>query len=508
MAAVTPQVFDSSGLKDIAAAMPDVVGSTANAYKLKDMADTSQMNTLKLAEAKRDITVREQTNEALRNLPLNATQEQRMQALEKIRQGPGGYAASMDVMRSFGEQDKAAADRASVEATTKKHLADASQQTFESYVAKNDAFDGSFLPVWQKFNDLVATGMPIAQAKAAVQPDYQRAYVGAISATDAAGNLIYNDPGSKQKFQSLGTTFDPDKLGPAILQSEKVRKQLAEAQKDRQELQYKGAETKLAQARTQNIGTAGSKAFTEDEGDLMAALADRGVNLPAGFKGKEQQKALYAGLIRKHPGITVDDIADGIKAGSISMVAEKSEARSVGTRQASVDIPLAALTDKGGIFDQLDTAAQKINLGDARTVSQLRLAWAGKAVANPDILVYKNLIQDARSEMSQALQKGGAPTEGSAARAKEMFPDTMSLGEYQAAKGAAIAVAGAVKRGSTRVLQDISSSKPLGEIISSAKRETGTGGGAAASGGPKEGDTATGPGGAKIRFSSGSWVKM
>ena len=250
MAAVTPQVLDSSALQNIASAMPDFVGSTANAYKLKDMADTSQMNTLKLAEAKRDITVREQTNEALRNLPLNATQEQRMQALEKIRQGPGGYAASMDVMRSFGEQDKAAADKAELEARTKEHLSKASQQTFESYVAKNDAFDGSFLPVWQKFNDLVATGMPTAQAKAAVQPDYQRAYVGAISATDAAGNLIYNDPGSKQKFQSLGTTFDPDKLGPEIMQSEKVRKQLADAKKERDESKYKAAETQRAQAGT------------------------------------------------------------------------------------------------------------------------------------------------------------------------------------------------------------------------------------------------------------------
>ena len=31
---------------------------------------------------------------------------------------------------------------------------------------------------------------------------------------------------------------------------------------------------------------------------------------------------------------------------------------------------------------------------------------------------------------------------------------------------------------------------------------------AAASGGPKEGDTASGPGGAKVRFSNGAWVKM
>ena len=343
MAAVTPQVLDSSALQGIAAAVPDIVGSTANAYKLKDMADTSQMNTLKLAEAQKEIQTRQQTNEALKNLPLNATQEQRMAALEKIRQGPGGYEAAMQVMRNFGAVDKEAAEAAEVKARTMDHLTKASAQEFENYQNKVAAFDGNFLPVWQKFNNLVGKGMPVAQASAAVQPDYQKAYVGAVSATDAAGNLIYNDPGSKKKFDQIGTLFDPDKLGPEIMQSENIRKQLEEAKKARDESKFKGAETNLANVRANTIATAGSKAFTEDEGDLMAALADAGVNLPAGFKGKDQQKALYAGLIRKHPNMTVDEIAEGIKAGTIRMVAEKSEARAVGTREASVDIPLAAL---------------------------------------------------------------------------------------------------------------------------------------------------------------------
>lgn len=382
MAAVTPQVLDSSALQNIASAMPDFVGSTANAYKLKDMADTSQMNTLKLAEAKRDITVREQTNEALRNLPLNATQEQRMQALEKIRQGPGGYAASMDVMRSFGEQDKAAADKAELEARTKEHLSKASQQTFESYVAKNDAFDGSFLPVWQKFNDLVATGMPIAQAKAAVQPDYQRAYVGAISATDAAGNLIYNDLGSKQKFQSLGTTFDPDKLGPEIMQSEKVRKQLADAQKDRVDIAHKKAETGLAEARTANVKAGGesnilgvpkgTEEYQQREA-LIGALASRNIPFP---RGKAVLAPYITGLIAANPGLSPEQIADKVATGGAERAGLNAtiKAFDIGQQGNSVRSFNVGLSH----LDTLDELATALKNNDLKVINRIGNAWAAE----------------------------------------------------------------------------------------------------------------------------------
>jgi hypothetical protein len=377
MAAVNPQVFDSSGLKDIASAMPDVVGSTANAYKLKDMVDTSQMNTLKLAEAKKEITTREQTNEALRNLPLNATQEQRMQALEKIRQGPGGYAAAMDVMRNFGAVDKEAADRANVEAQTKKHLAEASAKTFEAYQDKVAAFDGNFLPVWQKFNDLVGKGMPVAQASAAVQPDYQRAYVGAISATDAAGNLIYNDPGSKQKFQQLGPTFDPDKLGPEIMQSEKVRKQLEEAQKARDESQFKGAETKLAEARARTIATTGEAGGGLDPSTIknMAErvviggekLSDVAGRLGSGTQGRRDLRDLQNEIARMTAERGIGP--GGIVAQRQETAAQGRASQVAGAQAGKVAVGLAEVRQFGPLAIQASDAVPR---GDFTPLSKLK----------------------------------------------------------------------------------------------------------------------------------------
>jgi hypothetical protein len=382
MAAVTPQVFDSSGLKDIASAMPDVVGSTANAYKLKDMVDTSQMNTLKLAEAQKEIQTRQQTNEALKNLPLNATQEQRMAALEKIRQGPGGYEAAMQVMRNFGAVDKEAADAAEVKARTMEHLSKASAQEFEAYQAKVAAFDGNFLPVWQKFNDLVGKGMSVAQAKAAVQTDYQKAYVGAASATDAAGNLIYNDPGSKKKFDQIGTIFDPDKLGPEIMASENIRKQLEEAKKNREESKFKGAETKLAEARTENVkaggesnvlgATKGTQEYAVRE-QIIGELAGRGIAFP---RGKGVLGPYITGLIQANPGLTPAQIADKVATGGAERAgtAATIKAFDIGQQGNSVRSFNVGLSH----LDTLDELATALQNKDLKVINRIGNAWAAE----------------------------------------------------------------------------------------------------------------------------------
>jgi len=430
MAAVTPQVFDSSGLKDIASAMPDVVGSTANAYKLKDMVDTSQMNTLKLAEAKKEITTREQTNEALRSLPLNATQEQRMQALEKIRQGPGGYEAAMQALRNFGVVDKEAADRANVEAQTKKHLAEASAKTFEAYQDKVAAFDGNFLPVWQKFNDLVGKGMPVAQASAAVQPDYQRAYVGAISATDAAGNLIYNDPGSKQKFQQLGPTFDPDKLGPEIMQSEKIRKQLEEAKKARDESQFKGAETNLAILRGKSLSSGGSE-FGKADIRMMAEqylAGDKSVfqNLGRGQQGTQaiRQLRMEVRQLAEERGMSGADIAvkmgefEGFKAGE----------RTLATSMVNIE---QASTEAGKMIDVARTASAQVPRGSFMPWTSL--VQKGQIMTNdPKLNAFAASTLAVVNTWARAINPKGVPTVAD----KEHAYDILNKAKNQEAYGA------------------------------------------------------------------------
>lgn len=59
--------------------------------------------------------------------------------------------------------------------------------------------------------------------------------------------------------------------------------------------------------------------FTGENGDLMAALAERGISLPAGFRSAEQQSGLLDALRRRNPTMSADQIADQVKNGQIDL---------------------------------------------------------------------------------------------------------------------------------------------------------------------------------------------
>ena len=81
-----------------------------------------------------------------------------------------------------------------------------------------------------------------------------------------------------------------------------------------------------------------ASAFSEDEGALMAALAERGVSLPTGFRSKEQQKAMYQGILARNPDKTPDEIADLIKKGSIELGAQKKETQTAAAVAGRVEV--------------------------------------------------------------------------------------------------------------------------------------------------------------------------
>lgn len=81
-----------------------------------------------------------------------------------------------------------------------------------------------------------------------------------------------------------------------------------------------------------HVGDAAKTAgkFGGENGELMAALAERGVSLPAGFRSKEQQIAMLDGLRKRNPGMTADQIADKVESGQIDLNAARAESRTAG----------------------------------------------------------------------------------------------------------------------------------------------------------------------------------
>jgi hypothetical protein len=94
--------------------------------------------------------------------------------------------------------------------------------------------------------------------------------------------------------------------------------------------QEKNADRRAAQLdkRLAQQGQGGD--FGGKNGELMAALAERGVSLPAGFRSKQQQKAMMDGLWKRNPDLTADEIAEKVEKGQIDLTAQKAEGRKAG----------------------------------------------------------------------------------------------------------------------------------------------------------------------------------
>lgn len=84
----------------------------------------------------------------------------------------------------------------------------------------------------------------------------------------------------------------------------------------------------IAKKKDERSAEAGN--FSGKNGDLMAALAERGVSLPAGFRSKQQQVELLNGLYRRNPDLTADQIADKVESGQIELNAQRAESRTAG----------------------------------------------------------------------------------------------------------------------------------------------------------------------------------
>lgn len=65
--------------------------------------------------------------------------------------------------------------------------------------------------------------------------------------------------------------------------------------------------------------------FGSSEGDLLAALAEQGVSLPAGMRSKEQQLATVRSLISRNPAMSADEIARKVGTGQIGFNVDKKE---------------------------------------------------------------------------------------------------------------------------------------------------------------------------------------
>ncbi len=211
--------------------------------------------------------------------------------------------------------------------------------------------------------------------------------------------------------------------------------------------------------------------MSERAAAILAEATAAGIPLPAGSRSGKVLNAVFNSIAERYPNDDPKAIVARIRSGEIDMKTAGAEATLLGRKEAGVAGALTSLTQPGGFYEQLDAAAKKINFGDSKTKNDLRLAMQGKVVANPDIVAYRNKMEDTKSELVQVLSRTGVPTESVRRQADDMFSLNMSYGELQSAMKASKEIAQAVLSGNEKVIEAVRSGKPLSEVVNLTQKQ-------------------------------------
>jgi hypothetical protein len=233
-----------------------------------------------------------------------------------------------------------------------------------------------------------------------------------------------------------------------------------------QERKRKEELAKIIETHRHNVAGEKSKGgnLSERAASILAEVTAEGIPLPTGSRSAQVLGAVFNAIADNHPDDSPEDIAHRIKNGEIDMKQLVTESTVVARREGNVSTALAAMTEKNGIFDQLDSVAKKLNFGDSKTISQIKLAFQGKAVANEDIQEYRNLIEDAKAEMAQVLTRSGQTTDMVRRSTEEMFPTDASYPELKRVMQRGVKVAKAIQSGNKAVMDSLKSGKSILEV--------------------------------------------
>ena len=148
---------------------------------------------------------------------------------------------------------------------------------------------------------------------------------------------------------------------------------------------------------------AASGGFTDEEKSLLAELAVRSVNLPAGLRSQAQIKATVDGLIARNPDRNMSDIAEDIKSGRLKLTAETQGARVAGGQIGKVSLAANELDTFG---DQTAEASSKVPRGDFVPWSRLR-QMKDASISNPALLRFKTKMQALENAYNQLAARSG-----------------------------------------------------------------------------------------------------
>lgn len=143
--------------------------------------------------------------------------------------------------------------------------------------------------------------------------------------------------------------------------------------------------------------------FSPRMGELMAALAEQGVSVPAGFRSKQQQAALYQSLIDRNPELSADEIAKRVKTGQIEFAAQKKETQTAAGIAGKVEVAQNELTE---FIPLVRDASTRVPRGKFVPITRLIQMGEG-SISDPDLKQLRTYINSTLNAYDILAGRGG-----------------------------------------------------------------------------------------------------
>jgi hypothetical protein len=188
-----------------------------------------------------------------------------------------------------------------------------------------------------------------------------------------------------------------------------------------------------------NQVTYGTAQMSGGPGALLAAMAAKGVSLPAGLRSQQQQIATLNGLMAANPGKSPDEIADLVRTGQLDfsgakrstgqlsgvLAAANAQSAKLEKDFAQIEPLVANLPNAPNVFNRVFTGLKNnLSFGGDKDSAQL--------------VLYLREAATEYAKLSSGATGAAAPAEGNIKDAVEIFHNAFTQGGYQGLKEAMI----------------------------------------------------------------------
>jgi hypothetical protein len=417
--------FDPSVLQDIQG--PDVTGSMAKGFALKDLVNNTELNTLRGTVEKTDMQRKEKARSLLSQGGDSTDQEVATKAAKLREAGLGPEA--MDYMQH------AQSVRTGAYKQENERLQNAAEQTGQlNQMLMSIKTQADSVTDPQTKQATVKAQLPLllqsvkdsksfdpATKQMVIQKIQQE-----IESPDPYGSLSAAVSQTKESMDRAKKELDMRNVQSEIAQrGVEEQHQKVEEQQGQQRTNIEGAKLGIEQ---QKLKLAQGNQSLDA---MYASFGEAGIQIPG--RSRQTQDAAMRGLLAKYPDKQPDEIAQGVKNGQISMVGLKTEAGALGRREAAILPVEKSITRPGGFLEQAESAVNAVNFPKLKAAGKFE-SWGKEQESDPALSRYKAAVAELRAEYSIVLSKGGQVTDAARQEAEKVIPDLITKGQFTSIK--------------------------------------------------------------------------